>query len=80
MDTQINDKTFIVRLWSEDAPDESDAWQGVIERIGSESHGAFQTLGELTDWLRYELANVGHDGRFPDRSAHSRRPSVKSTS
>jgi hypothetical protein len=56
-DFQASEATFIVRFWVEDSP-EAATWRGVAEQIGRQRQCAFQTLGELVQWMRLGLPQL----------------------
>lgn len=58
MQPPIRKATFIIRLWTDGDPADGNAWRGTAEYIGSGQSRQFQTLAELNDWLRQELAKT----------------------
>ena len=62
MDDPVRRATFIIRLWTDDSPPESDAvWRGTAEHIGGGQSRQFTRLEDLFDWLRQELGQIpGH--------------------
>jgi hypothetical protein len=65
---QTSQVTFIVRFWADESM-EAPAWRGVAEQIGGQRQCAFQTMGELGDWLRLALRQLElarHDWNVPE--------------
>jgi hypothetical protein len=58
MQPPIRKATFIVRLWTDGDPVDTNAWRGTAEQIGSGQPRQFQTLNEFIDWLHQELAKI----------------------
>jgi hypothetical protein len=50
--------TFILRLWTDSDPIDGNNWRGTAEHIGSSQPRQFQTLDQLINWLRQELAKT----------------------
>jgi len=56
---------FVVRLWSEAAPDRATGWRGSIEHIASSQRLYFSTLADLNDFitLRIGSAQIASSGK-----------------
>jgi hypothetical protein len=58
MQPPIRKATLIVRLWTDGDLIDANAWRGTAEFIGSGQSRQFQTLDQLINWMRQELAKT----------------------
>ncbi len=58
MTTPIRKETLIVRLWTDGDQELKNDWRGAADFIGRTDSFQFQTLEELIDWMRKELAKL----------------------
>lgn len=56
MQPQIRKVTFIVRLWTDGEIIDVNSWRGTADRVGSGQSRKFETLTQIFDWMRQELA------------------------
>jgi hypothetical protein len=61
--TSLEYKSFLVRLWREkNGPSPQANWEAEIEHIQSGERRGFNTLDELLEFLRQQLAEVKSAG------------------